>query len=137
MLNTVLARRRFPESLRLAATTVLAFGVVLDSVGRLSRNAFIWRVGGHVLGAGILLAAITAIVLIARKPRRGVIPFLIVLLIGALARWLRGSAGVPPDNVLLAAEWICVGILLLSWRKNRAHPSHPSHPPQPREAGEV
>ena len=119
MLNTVLARRRFPEWLRLAATTVLAFGVALDSVGRLSRNAFIWRVGGHVFSAGILLAAITAIVLIARKPRHGAFLFLIVLLIGALARWLRGSAGVPPDNVLLAAEWTCVGLLLLSWKRRK------------------
>jgi hypothetical protein len=120
MLSTVFPRLRHPELLRLAATTVLALGATLDSVGRIARSTVIWRAGGHVFIAGLLLAALAAILLFARKPRRGLTPLLIGLLIGSLARWLRGSAGVPPDRALLVGEWICVGLLLWSWKRGWA-----------------
>ena len=100
---------------RIAASTA-AVALALD----LARQ-FHW--GGRLAVLAIALGAACVIAL----GKRGRVFWIIAVLLLALARWLRGSAGVPPDPPLLVMQLIAV--LLMLWRVVR--PMRPSTPDTP------
>lgn len=110
--------------LLLLATVFLACGFVADVAGKLAGWPRLWTAGGHLLEGG-LVAAGTAWILGGFNFRNGRWPLPAAVLVVAAARYLRGSAAVPPDPPLLVAE--CVSVLLVwlvarrTWVSKRSH----------------
>ena len=72
-------------------------------------------------GGRLAMLAIALGVACAVSIRRGRVFWIIAVLLLVVARWLRGSAGVPPDAPLVVMQLIAV--LLMLWRAMR--PSAP------------
>ena len=116
-------------SLRGAAIPLLvscaAWGaLLLDWVGRRLDDSRLWIAGAHTaLSAFILGSACVFLwrLLLGGRRWRGVLLWLVGLVLLGLARLLRGAAGVAPDPPLIAA--VGIAALLLScavWRGSRS-----------------
>jgi hypothetical protein len=104
-----------------AATFFLAF--VLDAAGRLLHREALWRLGGHLWMVALLVGSVAWLTLILERReggrRHGVVLVLGAVAVAALARWVRGSAGVPPDPPVEAAEAISAVLILAGWFRAR------------------
>jgi hypothetical protein len=118
MLNKVF-RADFAHSAALLASAVLAFAALLDLVGRILGQGWFWIAGGWVLPVGVIAAAAAGLVCLTGRPRRGTLLLLTAAFLAGLARWLRGSAAVPPDPPLIAAEILAVLFALLGYWRTR------------------
>lgn len=101
---------RAGDVLLLPAAVLLSAALFADATGRLASVPRLWTTGGRLLvgGIGIGLLAWTFQM---GGGRGGRVALAGALLLIAAARWLRGTAAVPPDPPLLAAE--CIGVLLV------------------------
>ena len=111
-------------------TLVLAVaGLICDLSGKELGAATVLRVGGH-LGLTAVLAGLVALAWRAIRSRRIALGWTGGLALLALARWLRGSAGVAPDPPLLVVQLIgCLLLLLSVWRTISARRRFPSSAP--------
>jgi hypothetical protein len=119
MLNKVF-RADFAHSFALLASAMLAGSALLDLMGRILGQSRFWIAGGWILPIGVLAAVVGFAASCLQRPRRGALLLLTAALLAGLARWLRGSAAVPPDPPLVAAELLSVVFALLGywrWRK--------------------
>lgn len=109
---------RVGDLLLLAAAAVLSGGLAADVAGKFAEVARLWTAGGRLLAAG-LTVGVAAWVIQLKGGRGGRTALAAALLLIGAARWLRGTAAVPPDPPLLAAE--CIGVLLawLAVRRRR------------------
>lgn len=106
---------------RLGAAALLWLAVGLDCVGVALHAEAVWRLGG-LLAWAALFAAVLAIPLSTRT-HAGCLRVVIAgigIAFFALGRWLRGSAGVPPDAPLLAAAIIGAALFTVAWLFPRA-----------------
>jgi len=96
------------QKLLFCTAALLVVVSLADLVGVALRVSWLTRAGAHLGTAGILLGAICLVPWAARKStrRRGWLLWTAALMCFSLARWVRGSAGVPPDAPLIAAEII-------------------------------
>ena len=97
---------------RVVTVALLCAAFALDALGRLLERPALWVGGAHLISAGVVLGLLvwSAAWFVSA---RGQISALLSLLCGALARFLRGSAGVPPDTPLVALAGL--GALLMAW----------------------
>jgi nitrite reductase/ring-hydroxylating ferredoxin subunit/uncharacterized membrane protein len=99
--------------------------LLADLAGRIFDVAQLWTVGAYLAIAGIvagLLAAIPGIIDYRytvppessgkRRARKHALVNVSALVLFAIARWVRGAPGVPPDLPVLALEAIGAGLLL-------------------------
>lgn len=119
MLNRVFPKDSDRMLLATAAVFVLAF--LLDAAGRVLRQSAVWRVGGYLWLVALGLGAVVCLMMVFKprpgRRRRGVILVLSAVALAALVRWVRGSAGVPADPPLLAAEFVSAALLVLATRR--------------------
>jgi len=102
---------RAGDLLLLTTAAVLSGAFVADAIGRAATVPRLWTAGGRLLLAGLFVGTLTWILKL-NGARGGRFALAAALLIVGAARWLRGTAAVPPDPPLLAAE--AIG-LLLAW----------------------
>lgn len=96
----------------------LAFFVtagVLDLTGRLAGSRFLWVLGAHAAEIAMLMWLAGWWV----RPRRTGVSWYITLLAFGLARFLRGTAAVPPDPPLIMLQAIGIGTALRFWWKSK------------------
>ena len=94
-------------------TVVLLFAAfMLDALGRVFERPFLWEGGAHLMSAGVGLGLLVWIAAWFVSSR-GQVSALLSLVCCALARFLRGSAGVPPDTPLVVLAGL--GALLMAW----------------------
>jgi len=98
--------------------------LLLDWLGRRLDQARLWIAGAHLALAALIAGCICVVLwraLATERRWRGVVFWIVGLLLLALARFLRGAAGVAPDRPLIAG--VGVAALLLScalWRRARS-----------------
>ena len=113
--------RRF--SLVIPCAAVL-LALIIDAAGLLLDAAALHRAGAQLAQLAIALGALAWIArMMSPTTRRGLVLWLIGLLMLALARWVRGSAAVPPDAPLVGLQ--VLGCALLLWGARRALVSAP------------
>ena len=98
--------------------------LLLDWLGRGLDRAGLWIAGAHFALAALIAGCACVLVwhaLAAERRWRGLVFWIVGLLLLALARFLRGAAGVAPDRPLIAG--VGVAALLMSfavWRRTRS-----------------
>jgi len=103
------------KAIRLGAALLLWLVVGLDGLGLALHFEALWRGAGRLAWLALTVAVIGG--LLQRKVGGGglrALSLLLGMLLFALARWLRGSAGVPPDPPLLAAAVIGAALYTLA-----------------------
>lgn len=103
----------------LLATMLLGCATAFDLGGRAFDIPLLWRWGGHLLVLGIVVSSAHWLVsiFVMKGKRRGIMLWFAALCCYALARWVRGSASVPPDPPLQALEIIGLILLIIAlWR---------------------
>ena len=110
--------KRAGDLLLLTAAAILSGALAADAAGRLATVPRFWTAGGRLLLVGLFVGVLTWILKLKGAPGGRAALAAALLIVGA-ARWLRGTAAVPPDPPLLAAE--CIGVLLawLAVRRRR------------------
>jgi uncharacterized membrane protein/nitrite reductase/ring-hydroxylating ferredoxin subunit len=101
--------------------------LVADVIGRMSGKSEFWVAGAHLTVAGVAAGAFAGIFGFIdyyytvppnstgkKRARNHMILNIMVLLLFAFARYLRGDAHVPPDLPIIGVEAVAVGLLLWS-----------------------
>ncbi len=107
--------------LRAVVTVLLMGAFALDVAGRFLSQSALWTLGARANALGVVCGLVVWCTAWFGPVRSGQISWLCALAAFALARFLRGSAGVPPDPPLLVLT--AIGSLLLAfswWRRRRA-----------------
>jgi len=99
---------------------------VFDALGVISGTAGWYVSGKYMAGAGIVMGLVAAVPGLVdflwaippessgkRHARRHLVLNIMVIVLFALAFWVRGAPGVPPDPPILGVE--LVAVLLLAW----------------------
>ncbi|MEX2283020.1 MAG: hypothetical protein WEE89_11105 [Gemmatimonadota bacterium] len=110
---------RAPVLARVARTLALGLFVAaltLDLTGRAAGIPPLWIVGAHAAELGILAWLPGWWI----GPRVARLAWYVTLVAFFLARFLRGTAGVPPDPPLIMLEVLGVGLALRCWFKARS-----------------
>ena len=98
--------------------------LLADWLGRQLDQARLWIAGAY-MALGAILAGCLCLalwrVLTAERRWRGVVLWILGLLLLGLARFLRGAAGVAPDQPLIISVGLAALLFTLAlWRRNRS-----------------
>src|SRR5688572_15542735 len=106
----------FFQKLVFFAAALLTAAALADLVGVVLRASWLTRAGAQVCVVGIVLGSICLVWWLALRntTRRGWMLWTFALVCFGLARWVRGSAGVPPDAPLVGVEVIGVVLALVA-----------------------
>ncbi|MGH7467121.1 MAG: hypothetical protein ACRENP_03960 [Longimicrobiales bacterium] len=108
---------RAQHGLRNVALALLVLAFTLDLGGRLTGRVWLWMAGGYCSSAGIALGLVAWALAWFQRRHGGQLLWLFGLMLFALARFLRGSAGVPPDSPLVVLNGMGCFLLAASlWR---------------------
>ena len=98
--------------------------LLLDWLGRRLDDARLWIAGAHMTLAALIAGCICLLIwrtVTVEARWRGVVLWIVALLLLALARFLRGAAGVAPDRPLIAGVGLAAVLFSFAlWRRTRS-----------------
>ena len=104
-----------PALSRALGLALFVTACALDLSGRVAGSRFLWVLGAHAAEIAMLMWLAGWWV----RPRRTGVSWYITLLAFGLARFLRGTAAVPPDPPLIMLQAIGIGTALRFWWKSK------------------
>jgi hypothetical protein len=110
---------RAPALAGTARTLALALfiaALALDLSGRVAGIRLLWIIGAHAVELGILVWLPGWWI----GPRVARLSWYATLIVFFLARFLRGTAGVPPDPPLIMLDVLGVGLAVRFWWRARS-----------------
>lgn len=111
---------------------LLAAATAADLLGVAAGLALLWTAGAQLGTFGVLAGAFAVglrLPALLRAERSRGVRFALLAVLGlaifALAVWIRGDAGIPPDPAVLLAEAVATALVWLARRTDRARPAGP------------